>query len=178
MKKFMTAAILLLMITCGCAQRGGGKVDQLYFSDRVKAELLVFRCGDTYMSKEKGGSWLALYVDPPAELIMGDGEFVTISADIERVSGGEAAFHGNAYIRELHDYSAELTDELVNSGEIEAYDTADTVYYGPRSAESGGDLYIIVDNGGKYPVYRNGIYQATYASAGEAESAAGLSGTS
>lgn len=160
---------------CACGTMDDDSPPALKYTEAAQTDLLVFRCGEVYLTYEKGNEdWLTAYGEIPAEISLTDGEFARVNADIARVEGGSTFCNGNPEIRKVNSMEKVSQEDMVKTGELEEYDPAANFFYGPRRFASGSDLYCIAYDRGDFYVYENntclGVYLTTY----EAEAAMGL----
>lgn len=165
-RRLITCGVLLLVTAFG-ALTSGCIIDDSpppqSSEDAGQVELLVFRCGDVYLTHEQGNlDWLATYGDVPSELSLEDGEFAYVNADIARMTGGVAFYAGNPEIKTVNSMAVVSFDELVESGELPAYDPEQKHLRGLGFYVSDTATYCIAQNLGTYYVYENGICIGEY----------------
>ena len=141
--------------------------DKLYSSDESDAELVIFRAGDLYLTYSRDKNyWVRLIGDVPDRMMLGDGRFELISADIKRYSGGIAGFMGNPEIVKLNAYEPMTLEQAVTFCGLKDY--------APELIRSGeplvcGDYLFCVNR-----VYHDGALVGEFATQIEAEAAMGL----
>lgn len=141
--------------------------DKLYSYNESDAELVIFRAGDLYLTYSRDKNyWVRLIGDVPDRMMLGDGRFELISADIKRYSGGIAGFMGNPEIVKLNAYEPMTLEQAVTFCGLKDYD--------PELIWSGeplvcGDYLFCVNR-----VYHDGALVGEFATQIEAEAAMGL----
>lgn len=179
MKRFIAVFLLLaITVTPGCAGSwenvSGDYPDKLYQTRENDVELIVFRIGDTYLTFTVGDNvfgWLRLLGDAPAEMVIPDGGFARITADVIRNSGGVDGFMNEPQISRLKSFQTETLSDMTALCGIADYDPdGETVYNCPLVYGE----YLLIDLYGEYFVYRGGSFVGKYGTALEAESAMGI----
>ena len=141
--------------------------DKLYSYNESDAELVIFRAGDLYLTYSRDKNyWVRLIGDVPDRMMLGDGRFELISADIKRYSGGIAGFMGNPEIVKLNAYEPMTLEQAVTFCGLKDY--------APELIRSGeplicGDYLFCVNR-----VYHDGALVGEFATQIEAEAAMGL----
>lgn len=174
--KIFTLLISLVML---CVHAAGCVIDdsppKLQFAEAAQVELLVFRCGDVYLTHEKDNlEWLPAYGDIPAELSLQDGEFAYVNADISRVTGGSSFYNGNPEFTTVNSIEEISFEELTENGELTAYDTEET-FRGLGYYDSETEIYCIAQHLGTYYVYEDSTCTGVYHTKDDLVSALGIS---
>ncbi len=179
MKKtgIFTTLILMLVFSIfatGCVM--DDSPSEMRFSDASQVYILVFRCGDAYLTHEKENlDWLVTHGDIPAEIDLEDGEFAYVNADIARVTGGSTFYTGNPQFKKVNSFQKISFEELVNNGELTAYDPATNTFRQMGYYASGNVTYCIARHNGTYYVYENSVCTGVYHTKADIESALGIS---
>ncbi|MBQ3842010.1 MAG: hypothetical protein II820_04890 [Ruminiclostridium sp.] len=145
----------------------GDYPDKMYSYAENNAELVIFRAGGVYLTYSRDKDyWIRLVGDVPDRMMLGDGRFELISADIKRYSGGIAGYMGNPEIVRLNAYEPMTTEQAVTLCGLKDYD--------PELARSGEPFvygeYLFCAN----RVYHGGTLVGEYSTQPEAEAAMGL----
>ena len=164
-KNVMVSALMLLIVLCAFAS--GCIIDdsppKLGFEDAGQVDLLVFRCGDVYLTHEKENlDWLAAYGEVPEGISLDDGEFAYVNADIARVTGGPSFYTGNPEFRTVNSFQEVTFDELLHSDELTAYDPAQNSIRGLGYYIGDKGAYCIAQHLGTYYVYENSTCTGVY----------------
>ena len=141
-----------------------------------QVDLLVFLCGETYLTHEKGNlDWLETYGDVPAEISLNDGEFAYVNADIARITGGSSFYTENPEFKKINSFHQVSFEDLVNNGELKTYDPAKKDVRGVEYYVSDTAVYCITRVNGTFYVYENGVRTGEYHTKDEMVSGLGLS---
>lgn len=164
-KTVITTALILLMTICAFAS--GCVIDdsppELRYEKADQVDILVFRCGDVYLTHEKDNlDWLETYGDVPAEISLEDGEFAYVNADITRVKGGSLYLTGNPEFRTVNSFREVTFDDLVNNDELNAYDPEQNSIRGMAYYTGSKGTYCIARYMGTYYVYENSTCTGVY----------------
>lgn len=148
-------------------------VDQIYYDKEENAELAVMRVGDAYLTYSKDGTgWAQIFGKAPDGITLNDGGFGLMTADITRVSGGEAGYGGEPQIDRLISFKPISFEKAEEYAGLEKYDPKETYCHSPEIC---GEYYIVYI----YPefhIYRDGALVGTYDNVVAVQAAMGLSG--
>lgn len=178
MKK--TGIFTALMLIMLCIFATGCIIDdspsKLRFSDASHVDLLIFRCGDAYLTHEKENlDWLVPYGEVPEEICLEDGEFAYVNADIARVTGGSSYYTGNPELRKVNSFQIVSFEDLVKDGEIPVYDSVQKTFHGLGYYANGKDTYCLAMHLGTYYVYENNVCTGIYHTKEDMTGALGIS---
>ena len=179
MKKAALLISFVLMLTL-CMFGAGCVIDDspspMRSVDAGQVDLLVFRCGESYLTHEKDNlDWLITYGEVPAEISLKDGEFAYVNADIARITGGSSFYTGNPEFKKINSFHQVSFEDLVNNGELKAYDAAQKEVRGVEYYVSDTTVYCITRVNGTFYVYENSVRTGEYHTKDEMVSGLGLS---
>ena len=178
MKKAIIFTTLMLMMVL-CIFATGCIIDdspsKLRFSDAEQVDILVFRCGDAYLTHEKENlDWLVSYGEIPVEIGLEDGEFAYVNADIARATGGSSFYTGNPEFKKVNSFRKVSFEDLVNNGELSVYDPAQKPFHGLGYYATDTVTYCIAQHLGTFYVYENNDCTGIYHTKDDMVSALGL----
>lgn len=151
--------------------------DKIYFDYADKQDIFVLRAGDSYFFSYVGKSgWVRPYgAGVPDDLILNDGEFCQVNADLMLVSGGIKGYYKSPSIKRINSQKAVTQSDVEKAGSLADYNSIDSGFPFVFTYSEGSDNYLVTyENGNKYRIYKNGVYFDTYNTQYEAEAALGI----
>jgi len=167
MRKLSMGLSICLIIVALCMSFTGCMIDDsapaLRFEDGGRVDLIVFRCGDAYLTHEKDSlDWLVAFGEIPADICLEDGEFAYVNADISRVSGGTSYYSGNPEFKKVNSFQIVSFEDLVNNEELAVYDPDQKPFHGLGYYVSDAGVYCIAQYHGTYYVYADNACMGVY----------------
>lgn len=126
--------------------------DKLYATREKNSELIVVKIGDDFIDLSNG-SWVHdLTLDDVA-----DGQFVKVTADLTRQSGGIAGYRNEPFIDELKSAETMDTKEAITAANIPMLDnTTPDMLNNVCFYENGSALYLYIYNRGTLYLFKDG----------------------
>ena len=134
--------------------------DEMYFRDNESnVGMTIFRCGKVYRG-----------------LDLNDGEFAYAVTDIVRAYGGFAGLTGELHVLRVNESQPVSFEDMLSSGKIEAYDTAQYRFWGLRVLKTKNGAYLAFNDNykGNYRLYKDGNFVGAYKTTFDLKRAAGL----
>lgn len=167
MRKLCKIWFICILLPVVCIFAPGCIIDDsapaLMFEDASQVDILVFRCGDAYLTyEEENVEWLAAYGEIPADISLEDGEYAYVNADIARVTGGSSYYTGNPEFKKVNSFQKVSLEDLVNDGKLTAYDPDQKPFYGIGYYVSDKATYCIAQYNGTFYVYEDNDCTGVY----------------
>ena len=142
-------------------------VDGLDYDAYGKTDLVVLNCQEKYFVKLDGkAGWYSLVGGLPDGIIVEDGEFASMSADVKLISGGIAGYIQQPQISKVYSYKTVSFDGVLDNGDVPDYNQGQS-FAGPRFYETDGHKYLVVKlSYGDFYIYENGELKEHYDTAG------------
>lgn len=151
--------------------------DEMYFRDNESnVGMTIFRCGKVYMAYPNSQKkWERLHLAPRG-LDLNDGEFAYAVTDIVRAYGGFAGLTGELHVLRVNESQPVSFEDMLSSGKIEAYDTAQYRFWGLRVLKTKNGAYLAFNDNykGNYRLYKDGNFVGAYKTTFDLKRAAGL----
>ena len=150
-------------------------VDGLDYDAYGKTDLVVLNCQEKYFVKLDGNAgWYSLVGGLPDGIIVEDGEFASMTADVKLISGGIAGYIQQPQISKVYSYKTVSFDGVLDNGDVPDYNQGQS-FAGPRFYETDGHKYLVVKlSYGDFYIYENGELKEHYDTAFETEAYLGI----
>ena len=149
--------------------------DEIYYDYADNVEYYVFCTGDDCLVNTPGQTgWVLTHNGIPTDLIISDGEFAHITAEVTYVSGGVAGYINSPMLTDIHSQQIVKADEVIQAGSIAEYNP-DESFYGIKRYTDGTNYFLLVCAGYEnFRLYRNGAFMDEYSTTFDAEAAMGI----
>ena len=151
--------------------------DKMYYDYADNQDIYVLRTGDSYYISYIGEpGWVSPYAAViPDDIILNDGEFCLVNANLMLVSGGIKGYYKSPSIKIVNSQQAVTQSDVEKAGSLADYNSIDIRFCSVFTYSDGDDNYLVTkENNNKFRIYKNGVYMDTYNTQYEAEAALGM----
>ena len=137
---------------------------------------VILSDGKVYMAyPDSQKKWERLHLAPRG-LDLNDGEFAYAVTDIVRAYGGFAGLTGELHVLRVNESQPVSFEDMLSSGKIDAYDTAQYRFWGLRVLKTKNGAYLAFNDNykGNYRLYKDGNFVGAYKTTFDLKRAAGL----